>query len=795
MNSGVPMTSAAHAPLPTEGELEKVLRSRFGYPAFRGGQATICAHVTAGRDALVVMPTGAGKSMCFQLPALARGGTTLVVSPLLALMKDQVDALVQRGVRAVAINSTLSSAERRDALDGVLEGRFELVYVAPERFSEHFLRRLKHANIRLLAIDEAHCLSQWGHDFRPDYLRLGKVRQALGNVPTVALTATATPEVQDDILRTLGIPEARRFIQGFDRHNLALEIIATRRDKEKLAMLPDLVSSSPALVYCATRKNVEKVTAHLRSAGVAAGMYHAGLDHSDRVAVQDAFMSGSVPVVVATNAFGMGVDKEDVRTIVHFEIPGTVEAYYQEIGRAGRDGKPSRVALLFRDADRRTQEFFIQMAHPPAVVVRAVYERLLEEGINPIWSSREQLAASIESRSGLGDEKINERTVSSAIYLLQREGWVRRISATQRETRISIRRGRPATRPDGLRGKVWRWLQGRIADAPSSSTIEVGLDWLSRHLDIARDQLLAALRGLEGRGYISLAPPGRSGGIELLKPDTLFDFDETHLRARRQREYAKLDRMVAYARAGCRRRYFVEYFGQKPPWDRCGTCDACLEGKAMVAGPRAMRPDEELVVRKLLANIARMKKPFSLAMNVKVVTGSRDKTVLAFNFDRLSTYGILSGWTTSELEQVLQALIEANAITANYETRDVAGRERTYRVLVLNELGWQVMRQQAEGFQMQFPRIKRLARERPSAEAPIAANADLLHELRTLRRRLAQADDVPAYVVAPNKTLEAMAVARPTTSHGMRRVHGMGKERIRRYAGPFLDTIKAWSQV
>ncbi len=782
-------------PARTVGELESVLRTRFGHPTFRGAQGEICAHVTAGRDALVVMPTGAGKSMCYQLPALARGGTTLVVSPLLALMKDQVDTLLAKGVRAVAINSTLNATERRTAIEGVIAGDYELVYVAPERFSDHFLQRLKTADIRLLAIDEAHCLSQWGHDFRPDYLRLGRVRHALGDLPTIALTATATPEVQEDILNTLGIPDAHRFIQGFDRPNLSLEVMAAGRDKEKLALLPELVSAAPALVYCATRKNVEKVTAYLRQNGVPAGMYHAGLEHHERIAVQEAFMQGRVPVVVATNAFGMGVDKDDVRTIVHFQIPGTVEAYYQEIGRAGRDGKPSRVVLLFRDGDRRTQEFFIQMAHPAAVLVRSVYDCLLAEGTNPIWSTREQIAQRVQSVPGLGDEQVNERTISSCIYLLQREGWVRRIPASDRLTRVSLRSDRPAHRPDGLRGTVWRWLQSRVDARPESTTIEVGLPWLSRHLGLERDQVQAALRGLESRQYIVLAPPGRSGGIELLRPDGIFDIDEPRLRARREREYAKLDRMVAYARSGCRRRYFVEYFGQKPPWERCGTCDACLDGRALVEGKRPLRPDEDLVVRKLLANMARMRKPFSPTMIARVITGSRDKTVLAFQFDRLSTYGILNGWTTREVLDILRSLTDAGAVQNEFETRQVNGKERTYAVLSLTDLGWSVMQQKTTDFQMQFPALARFHRQRPSEEAPQSVNADLLHELRTLRRRLADADDVPAYVVAPNKTLEAMAVARPTTAHAMRGVHGMGKQRIRRYAGPFIDTIKAWSQV
>lgn len=780
---------------PASPPLRDILRQRFGFPGFRKGQEQICQTIADGVDTLVVMPTGAGKSLCYQLPALARGGTTLVVSPLLALMKDQVDALTAKGVRATAINSSITMEERRERMRGLANGEWELVYVAPERFTPGFLRSLRDVDIRLLAIDEAHCLSQWGHDFRPDYLRLGRVREALGCPPTAALTATATPAVQEDILRTLGVLDAKRFVLGFDRDNLALEVIDTPKEADKLALLPDLVQGGTTLIYCATRKHVEKVAAHLHGAGIHAGTYHGGMDMNARKHIQDEFMSGRVRVVVATNAFGMGVDKDDVRCIVHYEIPGTVEAYYQEIGRAGRDGRPSRVVLLFREGDRRTQEFFIQMAHPPASHVRAVYTTLLEHPTDEVWITHEELAEKVQ-RSRTGCDDLNERTVASCIYLLQREGWLRRLSASRRDGRATLNPRRPARRPQGVRGTLLRHIIAeteRRADDDGEQTLSLEPGRVCAQLSIERDQFTAAIRGLESRGYLTWAPPGRGGGVKLMRRDEPFDLDETRLRDKRQQEYRKLERMVGYAHAGCRRRYLVEHFGQQPPWERCGTCDACREGRTLRQGPRPPGPDEELVIRKLLATVARMGRPFSPAMVARVATGSREKSVVAFGFDRLSTHGILASWTTKEVEALIDALVKAEALTMDFDTRQVNGAERTYKVVSLSELGGHVMRQTTDSFELEFPRTAHLTRPRPTTPQGASVANDLLAELRNVRTRLAKAESVPAYVVAPNRTLEELATTRPTTAWALEKVHGMGKSRMRRYAGPFLDTIRAWT--
>ena len=358
---------------PTLDAARAVLRARFGFDEFRPGQERAVASVLAGRDTLVVLPTGGGKSVCYQIPALLLPGITVVVSPLISLMKDQVDALTARGIPATFVNSTLTAGEVSDRMARVARGDFKMLYVAPERFDfGTAAERLRDVGVSLLAIDEAHCISEWGHDFRPSYLRVAQVRERLGSPPAVALTATATHQVRLDIARQLNFRDAETIITGFDRQNLRYHVVPTRTDAEKEAALIDVLREHEgvAIVYAATRRNVEKVSLTLERAGVSAASYHAGLDDAHRHEVQDAFMNESVRAIVATNAFGMGIDKSNVRVVVHHAMPGTLEAYYQEAGRAGRDGRPSEVFLLHAFPDRFTHEFFIKGSDPGGTRLR-----------------------------------------------------------------------------------------------------------------------------------------------------------------------------------------------------------------------------------------------------------------------------------------------------------------------------------------------------------------------------------------------------------------------------------------
>jgi ATP-dependent DNA helicase RecQ len=345
-------------------QLTSLLHTTFGFPSFRANQEAVCRAAADGRDVLLVMPTGAGKSLCYQLPAIARGGTALVISPLIALMDDQATKLAAAGLRVARIHSGLSRDQARQACRDYLDGNLQFLFIAPERMRvPNFPEMLARKKPSLIAIDEAHCISAWGHDFRPDYRTLGDFLPALRPAPVIALTATATPTVQKDIITQLQLSRPELFIHGFRRHNLAIEVVelSKPRRNEFTAKLLKEKSNRPAIVYAPSRKAAEELASTL---GGSAAAYHAGLDPATRERVQRHFLTGNLEVVVATIAFGMGIDKADVRTVVHTALPGSVEQYYQEIGRAGRDGLPSRTVLLHSFADRKMHDFFLERDYP-----------------------------------------------------------------------------------------------------------------------------------------------------------------------------------------------------------------------------------------------------------------------------------------------------------------------------------------------------------------------------------------------------------------------------------------------